>query len=687
VKFQFLYALLLLAAAPVVGQDSLRVQDAIGVIARPSPDSITLRWAPKTVQTWMAGNQNGYLIERYVIVRNGALVSPPLKSELTPQPLRPYPESAWEPLVRQTKYAAIAAQALFGDRFEVDLGNSDVISMVNKLHETEQRFSFALFCADMSPATARASGLWFTDRSVKKGEKYLYRIRIAGTDKPGGSVFIGTDDRYGLPPPAGLEADFANGQVSLRWEQSILTPYTAYQLERSANGRDFQPVNREPLVQVTPDGAEESRYAYASDSLPDPKITYFYRVRGLTPFGEPGEPSEAVSGKSTPLTYEVPFISSGENRQNTSILLQWQYPTEAQPAIEGFRVERAPTARGEFLPLTPTLLKPDTRSFEDTRPNQVNYYRVTAHTLRGTVLTSPVFFAALVDSIPPAMPQGLQARVDEEGVVALRWRANREPDIYGYRVYRCNFSGEELSQVTSEPVPDSTFSDMVALNTLNEAIYYGVIAVDRSQNESPVAVLKVPLPDKVKPQPPVLLPLQSSENGITISWWPSASEDVVQYDVYRLQQKDEWMRVKIVKATTDTLYRFVDTRAEPGNQYVYLVVAVDDAGWESDPTTPVKIAMPAARPTAAVLWLDPLIDQEKNQATLRWENKSPGVVGYQLFRATNDEPLQRYRMLEGTLKEWVDKPLEKGSRYTYQILALFEGGKTSALSLTKIIEF
>ena len=96
------------------------ISETIAVTARPSADSITLRWAPMSHNVWRWGNNYGYRIERYVMSRGGRLLARPEKKILHPA-LKPLPESDWEDLVRRERYAAIAAQALFGEKFEVDI--------------------------------------------------------------------------------------------------------------------------------------------------------------------------------------------------------------------------------------------------------------------------------------------------------------------------------------------------------------------------------------------------------------------------------------------------------------------------------------------------------------------------------------------------------------------------------------
>src|SRR5688500_3439323 len=88
-----------LISVPASGQPIERLQsDAIAIVARPSQDSITLRWAPLSPKIWMLGNVKGYRVERFLVSRDGKLLSQPEKIVLEPS-LRPWPEERWERLV------------------------------------------------------------------------------------------------------------------------------------------------------------------------------------------------------------------------------------------------------------------------------------------------------------------------------------------------------------------------------------------------------------------------------------------------------------------------------------------------------------------------------------------------------------------------------------------------------------
>ncbi|MDP4227653.1 MAG: hypothetical protein Q8910_14875, partial [Bacteroidota bacterium] len=230
---------------------------SVKLLARPLPDSILLRWAPDNFSGWNAGNKYGYYIVRLTIMKGGKLIRSPRPAFLTSGPVKPWPLEKWEPLADSDKYMAVAAQAIYGETFNVSAGkNASILDVVNKAKEQDSRFSFALFCADQSRNAAIASGLWYTDRDVRKDEKYLYRVFLAA---PGNIiqtdtaiVYTGTSEYLPLPKPQKFSADCGNKTVILHWDRKILSSYyNSYQVERSEDSIHFSPLRMQPLVQVS----------------------------------------------------------------------------------------------------------------------------------------------------------------------------------------------------------------------------------------------------------------------------------------------------------------------------------------------------------------------------------------------------------------------------------------------------
>jgi len=109
-----------------------------------------------------------------------------------------------------------------------------------------------------------------------------------------------------------------------------------------------------------------------------------------------------------------------------------------------------------------------------------------------------------VDSIPPTSPTNVVGQIDSLGLVTLKWAANTEKDMLGYRVYRGNNRKEEYSQITVSPHQDTVYYDSVGVKNLNSTVYYQIIAVDQRFNMSkPSEILAVKKPDYIPPTQPV----------------------------------------------------------------------------------------------------------------------------------------------------------------------------------------
>jgi hypothetical protein len=678
-----LLILMALIAGPSTFSQSLdsTTNELIAIAGRPSEDSICLRWAPLNYSVWQLGNRNGYKIERYVIARNGQLLRNPERRTLN-RSIRPLPQEAWEPIVKTNKYAAIAAQALFGDRFEVDLSQSDMFTIVNKVRENEQRFSFALFSADLSPAVAKASGLWITDAQISSGEKYLYRITINATDSLRSSIFISPDDDYLLPSPKNLTAEFRDRFVSLRWDKYKTNHYTAHIIERSEDGTNFVRISETPIVTVSPTAAEDTRHDYAIDSIANMTKTFYYRVKGVTAFGEESNSSDVVSGTAMPTVIDVPYITSVESIENKFLQIHWTFPDGNNNAIKHFTLERSTESKGNFSPITPDKISPESRVYQDNAPKQINYYRLIAEGLNGDRYPSHVYFAQLVDSIPPSKPILATANIDENGVVKLSWIKNKDLDIFGYRIYKSFHRSEEPAQITAEPVESSSFTDHVNLNTLNETVYYRVMAIDQNQNHSELSEpIKVALPDLVRPQAPVLLPVKSTSSGVLLNWIRSSSHDVVRYEVYRKNTgHKQWEQIAIKEIGTDTVFSHLDTGHEIGSgDHHYTVVAIDERGLESDPAHPVTGTRINSSLQPSIRWGRHNIVRDENKVTLRWINSKKDIEAFRIYKSVDSSQLLLYKTLGGDQEKMTDTFIP-GHLYKYHIMAIFKDGNKSLMS-------
>jgi hypothetical protein len=83
------------------------------------------------------------------------------------------------------------------------------------------------------------------------------------------------------------------------------------------------------------------------------------------------------------------------------------------------------------------------------------------------------------DTIPPAQVTGLTVTTVSSNQLDLSWKANTEPDLKNYRVYRSTVSGGSYTLMASPTVNSYSDTGLAAATTY----YYVVSAVDTSGNE------------------------------------------------------------------------------------------------------------------------------------------------------------------------------------------------------------
>ncbi|WP_299461297.1 hypothetical protein [uncultured Microscilla sp.] len=723
----------------VIGKPAVKMQ------ARTTKGEVKLRWAPNRPVAWQYGNQYGYQLEKYMVLRNGQILAKPQRIPTNQTNFKPLPLNAWEKVANdlgkdKENYALVAAQALYGKGFGLTANpqkNTELKKIINRVKERDMRFAYALMASDHAPEVAKASGLAWTDTNVKKGEKYLYKIFVKLPSSINykidtGYVYIGVDDYESLPQPIEFSATFGNRTVMLTWNRWYHERfYVAYWVERSADGgKTYQKTTKSPIGNILQeDMGIQSRFLYRIDSLPDNEKTYHYRIRGLTSFGELGPPSKTLAGKGWANNLPLPKLAKPILQADYSVKLQWTFPEDKHKDIVGFVVERARKANGvpyQVLHKQKTL--PVTmRKFVDPQVSGVAYYRVgvvskkplggetkTVSSLGGSknnqaspssgqnVQYTYPFLVQVPDTIAPQPPTLVTGTVDSAGKVTLSWQPPPNDDVVGYRVFRANYAGEEFSQVTKAIMSDTVFIDSVGVKSLTPKVLYKVQALDEYFNPSDFSqVAALRRPDLIPPVPPVFTQVISADSGVYMAWQPSSSVDVARHAMYRQQRgkTNEWVLIKTFVATTakqpsvmDTsnhsIIRYTDQSIEAGIDYQYTIIAIDSSRLESPPAKPVvgrkidKGIRGTIQNFKASTRSDPLA------VILRWKYKYSKVPqSFTIYKGEELGNLTTYTMIKGNLSTWTDNNVKLNRSYKYRIQANFKRGGVSKFSKLVIVEF
>ena len=666
-------------------------QQSLVLKGRSFDNEIVLRWAPTTYDIWKEGNENGYTLLKIVSDENGEVVD---WEEFGP--FQPLPESDWGPLIEEDNYAGLAYNLLYLE----DTTIYDGVNVLEQYDMEQNRFGFCLFAADVSLPTAFNLGLGYRDTVIQDNYTYTYRVSINDETTANQSLelLVDPDNQSSLPSPDSLMVNFGDQSVEIIWERANLDEfYSAYYVEYKIpgiEGNEFVRLNEFPYVYMIPEktssGIDPEKYMIYRDTLEENFKEYTFRIRGLSIFGELGPPSNEVSGSGKPKPLPVDLvITSVQETVDQQFEIDWIINDLYQDSIVGFNVYRSTGNTNQFLPLNGVMLSSTMRGFTDLAPEGVNYYQIEAIDVFNNSIFSTVNLGQLNDTEPPLAPVGLTGFIDTTGLVILDWDDNTEQDLLGYHVYFNNGPEGEFAILTSGSTIDSTgFIDSIAAQTLSEKIYYRIRAIDFSGNQSIFSEpLELDRPDLV---PPVEGQFKSNDtdriNGVVeFTFVNSTSSDVVLNELQRkeLEQRN-WTTV--LRDTTQKAIHFVDKDAYPGISYQYRIRSVDDVGHITISDT-LNVQTFEKAITDDVL-RDFNAKSSSEGIVIAWvyETKNP-IRKIVLFRAEGRGPMRTHKHLSledleisGNIFRYIDKDIEKGIAYQYQLLIRHENDQTSPLS-------
>lgn len=648
----------------------------IKAIARAQTNAIVLRWGVTRGDAWRKLNQYGYIIERYTLTRDNKTLENPEKTILV-ENIKPEPLETWEKLIEINDNAAIIAQSIYGETFSVE-GSSKIQNIVSISEENEQRFTYALFAADRDFEVAQKAGLGYKDVTVKKNEKYVYRI-ISNVPEnemaiPYGGVFIGLSDYEALPKPLDLVVNFEDKKSILSWDFKTLSAvYGSYFLERSLDKKKFERILEKPYTTMN---LETSNTIFYIDSIANNQ-NYSYRVQGVSAFGEIGPYSEIVSGKGKSELKVVPHLTIKEFPEEDTAKLTWEFPIENENEISGFEINRSDDDN-----VYTTIIKniaPKNRTVKVTKLSSSNYFTITAVGKQGSTTTSQSMLVQPVDSIPPAKPLALKGIIDTTGVVKLNWTANKEKDLLGYRIYRANNANEEFSQLTISPYETNSYKDLVEVKNLNSKVYYKVIAVDLRYNMSVSSdVLIVEKPDLIPPTSPVFKRYEVNDGKVYLEWANSSSEDAQKLLLYRkMNDENNWVLILDDEKKTEN---YTDTKVLEGNQYSYKMIARDTHGLESVPSPMLNAIVPQASVMPALRGFFAQANLIDKNIKLSWSYNQQDLEGFELFKGEENQPLQLYKTFSPAIKAFTDNNCSINTTYNYAVRALFTDGRIGKMS-------
>jgi len=637
-------------------------------------DRISLRWAVDEPVAWQKANKIGFSLKRFTLSRDGKVLANAEEKDLGI--FKSASENEWKKIVEKNDNAAIVAQSLFGESFEVEMGEKQekLEGIVNKSQEAEQRFAYALMAADLDFEVAKLAGWGYTDTTVKPNERYLYTVSI---NPLGGALLVQKGDALAavstnneLPKPLDFIGIFKDKTVTLSWEYlQLRDTYTAYYVEKSQDGKSFKSLGDLPVMNMNDNDGRQVQGMTFVDSLAQNSSNFSYRIRGKTIFGETGPYSDVVSGAGKKSLEATPRITDLFIDEKENIRLDWEFPKEAEKEITTFELLHSETDLQKSYKVVKNKIPVTDRSIVTKSLAPSNYYKIQAIGKSGDKRESFSILAQPNDNTPPETPVKFEGTIDSLGVAHLKWKANTEKDLEGYHIFRGIQKGDEMVRITPQAITDSHFEDQVVLENLNSKVYYYVTATDRRKNQSnPSIILELEKPDKVKPQTPVFTEYKLEDDGkITINWMRSHSDDVEVHQLFRQEKDGAGKSWKMIYETKDLKpdYTYTDKEVEADKSYSYYLLAIDKSKLKSDKSQEMTLRSNKIEALSILTNLSGSADRDKKRIDLNWKISGNDVGEIIIYRQKGTEKPTMWGTLNGAQNFLEDRSVQVGNSYTY----------------------
>lgn len=638
-------------------------------------NEIKLRWSPGNTRAWSDGIKYGYTVKRYTVMIDNRWQETPGETIFV-ENLKPRALADWEEYANKSDYAAVIAQAFYGEDFELSAsGNNDIGSIINQANELEQRFSTSVFMAEYDYKAAVLAGWAWTDNTVKENERYLYRIYLNRPESLQGdtaAVYIGLEDKKELPKPIGLNALFGDKSVMLSWNYTLLSDtYHSYHIERKKEGGTFKKITDLPVTAL--DG--EMKEVFYTDSLANNETFYTYRITGLTGFDETGPYSGEVSGKGEKALSCIPYIYSGDFTDKDRAKIYWEFECEDNSQIEKFSLSASKDIDGEYQSLLDNIPL-DKRELEFPLTEVRSYVKLQVKVNDGRKTESFPFLLRQVDSIPPAVPTGLKVEIDSAGVVCLSWGANQEPDLLGYRILRSFTENEEKSSITPEFITQNHYADTLSLDLGNSYVYYSLTAIDERYNESePCMPVKAAKPNNKTPDELVITGYKLlSDNKVAIEWITDPGHPDISYKLFRTGFDNPGYTRTVFSGDFNTT-SYTDEVPASG-RYRYSLVATAVNGKKSFSPQPLEVDITADAIPEGVAGFTSYADINKGYIELSWKKHEKAKL-YRIYKAAENEKTALWKELESIQTRITDEIVSPGNHYSYTILYITDEGRMS----------
>lgn len=228
--------------------------------------------------------------------------------------------------------------------------------------------------------------------------------------------------------------------------------------------------------------------------------------------------------------------------------------------------------------------------------------------------------------------------------IELTW--GHQKGYYFYHVYRTSEEDGELHRITDEPIrqvdpgerekPTNVQFQDTDVETGNTYWYSIRIQDQKGVLSEPSPRVRVEYTDEFPPSSPLSVRVeeQQDDNAILVRWLPIDADDLAGYNLYRSNSADG--KKEMVNDDLIRDIRYLDETVTPGQDHIYWVTAVDNAGNESPPGFMATGKINDRTPPDQVKGLE--AETKEGKVLLEWDrSEADDLHSYEIQRAFQED--------------------------------------------------
>lgn len=369
-----------------------------------------------------------------------------------------------------------------------------------------------------------------------------------------------------LPKVQSLKSISDLSNVAFEWEPLYSENIQGFYLYRSSE--------KEPQMKLVATIKDKFQTHYVDTKL-ESGTKYQYMMKTFNEQGHFSEEGQVIEIATQPRPEPLAFVQAITNLPER-IKLIWRPHTDLR--VNAYIIEKKKVEDKKFAKIGEVKNRLSAEFIDEVKANENFLYRVSALTFDGVQSEPSEVLNSTSKALPPETTH-LSASNDLNGKIMLSWDSPVYEDFSYFKIYATSSSFLPFTLLAK--TDKNSYEDIV--QGAGESKQYKITMVDKDGLESPMPKKGVEGKTLGLPASPSIILAQITSEGIVLEWADNDNR-AVEYEVKRYGGEQN----AVFKGIKEKRLR--DIKALAGVEYSYEVIAIDELGQRSAPSSKVKAA-------------------------------------------------------------------------------------------------